>query len=98
MEVTLAIACHYYDVTIPRMFKFQVMSSTKPGLSILDICCFTLQDIVMDFLLDSVLTQPGLIITRVNPRRPNDKISDLSSYCLPLVSGEGLTGLEPFSS
>ena len=32
VEVTLAIACPYYDVTIPRMLKFQVMSPTKPSL------------------------------------------------------------------
>ena len=68
-------------------------------LVILGNCCFTLQDIVMDFLLDSkVLTQPGLIITRVNLRRLCDKISDLSSYCLPLVSVEGLSGLALLSS
>eukprot|EP00092_Neocalanus_flemingeri_P032520 GFUD01035369.1.p1 GENE.GFUD01035369.1~~GFUD01035369.1.p1 ORF type:complete len:2027 (+),score=668.98 GFUD01035369.1:647-6082(+) len=65
-------------------------------------CCFTLQDIVLDYLLDSkTLTQPNLVTPRVNLRRLGDKISDLSSYCLSLVrlvSGDGITGLAHLSS
>ena len=68
----------------------QVSEVKTSDVFFLGNCCFTLQDIVMDFLLDSkVLTQPGLIITRVNLRRLGDKISDLSSYCLPLVRSRG---------